>query len=122
MHTSLWGHMESTQEILRELTEKLDKTLFIIYVQFWLSKKVSQDWKLANVIPIYKKGWKDNRRNYWPVSLTLVTGKVMKQNLSAIMWHIQDNQGIRPSQHKFMKGRSCLTDLISVYDSDPPNG
>ncbi|KAK4807004.1 LOW QUALITY PROTEIN: hypothetical protein QYF61_000333 [Mycteria americana] len=28
----------------------------------------------------------------------------------------QDNQLIRPSQHGFMKGRSCLTNLISFYD------
>jgi len=32
------------------------------------------------------------------------------------MWHTQDNQLIRPSQHTFMKGRSCLTNLISFYD------
>ena len=25
-------------------------------------------------------------------------------------------QGIRPSQHEFMKGRLCLTNLISFYD------
>ena len=25
-------------------------------------------------------------------------------------------QGFRPSQHGFMKGRSCLTNLISFYD------
>ncbi|GAB0209228.1 hypothetical protein GRJ2_003388500 [Grus japonensis] len=36
--------------------------------------------------------------------------------LSAIMWHVQDNQVIRPSQHGFVKGRSCLTNLISFYD------
>ena len=35
--------------------------------------------------------------------------------LSAITWHVQDNQVIRPSQHGLMKGRSCLTNLIS-YD------
>ena len=29
---------------------------------------------------------------------------------------VQDNWGIRPSQHGFMKGRSCLTNLISFYD------
>ena len=29
------------------------------------------------------------------------------------MW---DNQMIRPSQHRFMKGRSCLSNLISFYD------
>ncbi|XP_063208204.1 uncharacterized protein LOC134523321 [Chroicocephalus ridibundus] len=36
--------------------------------------------------------------------------------LSAITWHIQDNQVIRPSQHGFMKGRSCSTNLISFYE------
>jgi len=34
---------------------------------------------------------------------------------SAITWHTQDNQMIRPSQQGFMTGRSCLTNLIS-YD------
>ena len=32
--------------------------------------------------------------------------------LSAIMWHIQENQVIRPSQRGFMKGRSCLMNLF----------
>ncbi|GAB0182513.1 mitochondrial enolase superfamily member 1 [Grus japonensis] len=36
--------------------------------------------------------------------------------LSDITRHIQDSQVIRPSQHRFMKGRSCLADLISFYD------
>ena len=30
--------------------------------------------------------------------------------------YVKDNQGIRPSQHGFMIGRSCLTNLISPYD------
>ena len=33
-----------------------------------------------------------------------------------ITQHVRDNQGIRPSQHGFTKGRSCLTNLISFYD------
>ncbi|KAK4811394.1 hypothetical protein QYF61_003393 [Mycteria americana] len=36
--------------------------------------------------------------------------------LSAITRHVEDNQGIKPSQHGFRKGRSCLTNLISFYD------
>ncbi|GAB0187175.1 mitochondrial enolase superfamily member 1 [Grus japonensis] len=83
----------------------------------WLTEEVPVDWRLANVIPIHKNGWKEDSGNYRPVSLTLVPGKVMEQFiLSAITWHVQDNQVIRPSQHGFMKGRSCLTDLISFYD------
>ena len=36
--------------------------------------------------------------------------------LREITQHVRDNWGIRPSQHGFMKGRSCLTNLISFYD------
>jgi len=39
--------------------------------------------------------------------------------LSEITWHVWDNQGIRPSQHGFMKGRSCLTNLISSMMKRP---
>ncbi|GAB0207497.1 mitochondrial enolase superfamily member 1 [Grus japonensis] len=75
------------------------------------------DWRLANGTPIYKKGRKEDLGNYKPVSLTSVPGKVTEQIiLSAITQHVQDNQVIRPSQHGFMKGRSCLTHLISFYD------
>jgi len=69
------------------------------------------------VTPLYKKGWKEDPRTYRPVSLTSVLGKIMEQFiLSALTGHVKDNQGIRPSQHGFMKGRSCLTNLISFCD------
>ena len=32
------------------------------------------------------------------------------------MDQLKVNQGIRPSKHGFMNGRSCLTNLISFYD------
>ena len=32
------------------------------------------------------------------------------------MDELKVNQGIRPSQHGFINGRSCLTNLISFYD------
>ncbi|GAB0203339.1 mitochondrial enolase superfamily member 1 [Grus japonensis] len=103
--------------VLRELVEELAKPLSIIYQQSWLTGEVPDDWRLANVMPIYKKGWKEDPGNYRPVSLTSVPGKIMEQFiLSALTRQVQDNQGIRPSQHGFMKGRSCLTNLISFYD------
>lgn len=36
--------------------------------------------------------------------------------LSAIMQHVQGNEEIRPHQHVFVKGRSCLPHLISFCD------
>ncbi|GAB0177838.1 mitochondrial enolase superfamily member 1 [Grus japonensis] len=103
--------------VLRELAEVLTKPLAIIYQQASLTREVPVDWRLPNVTPIHKKGQKEDPGNYRPVSLTFALGKVMEQIiLSAITWHIQDNQVIGPSQRGFMKGRSCLTNLISFCD------
>ncbi|KAK4824360.1 hypothetical protein QYF61_013695 [Mycteria americana] len=102
--------------VLRDLAEELAKPLSIIYQQSWLTGEVPDDWRPANVTPIYK-GWKEDPGNYRPVSLTSVLGKIVEQIiLSALNRHVQAKQGIRPSQHGFVKGRSCFTNLISFYD------
>jgi len=36
--------------------------------------------------------------------------------LSEFTWHVCYSQGIRPNQHELMKGRLCLTNLISFYN------
>ncbi|KAK4815890.1 hypothetical protein QYF61_009941 [Mycteria americana] len=115
-HKSM-GHDEIHPRVLKELAEVLTKPLSIIYQQSWLTGEVPADWRLANVMPIFKKGRKEDPGNYRPLSLTSVPGKLMEQIiLSAITGHVEDNQGIKPSQHGFRKGRSCLTNLISFYD------
>lgn len=54
--------------------------------------------KLADVLPICKKGQKEHSGNDRPVSLTRVPGKVMEQIiLIAITQHLQDSKEIRPS-------------------------
>ncbi|RMB95517.1 hypothetical protein DUI87_27627 [Hirundo rustica rustica] len=65
---------------------------------------------------IHKKSGREDRGNYRPVSLTSVPGKRMEQFiLSVITQNLQDDQGLRPSQHGFRRDRSCLTNLI-FYD------
>jgi len=66
---------------------------------------------------MYKKGQKQDSGNCRPVSLPLVPGYTIERFiLSALTGPMEDNQGIRPSQHGFMNGRSCLTNLMSFYD------
>jgi len=99
--------------VLKELAEKLATPLSVISQQSWLRGEVPDDWRIARVAPIYKK----DRGNYRPVSLILMPGKIREQFiLNALTGRVKDNQGFRPSQHGFMKGRSCLTNLISFYD------
>jgi len=65
--------------VLTELAEVLTKTLSIISQQSWLTREIPVDWSLANMKPIYRKGWKYDPGNYRPVSLTSMLGKVMEQ-------------------------------------------
>jgi len=64
--------------VLKELMEELAKPLSIIHQQSWLTGEVPDDWRIATVTPIYKKGWKEDPGNYRPVSLTSVLGKIME--------------------------------------------
>lgn len=50
--------------------------------------------------------------------VTGVPDKVMEEVIlsDAFTWGRQDNQGIKYSQYEFMKARSCLTNLISLYE------
>lgn len=62
--------------------------------------------KLANVTPINEKGQKEDPGKHRPVSLTSVAGKAAQEIiLSAIMQHMRDKWGIRPSHHGFTKSK-----------------
>ncbi|KAK4816993.1 hypothetical protein QYF61_025913 [Mycteria americana] len=81
------------------------------------SGEVPVDWKLAKVVPVFKKGKKEDPGNHRLVSLTSVLGKVMEKVILGVTEkQLRDNADIGHSQHGFMRGRSCLTNLISFYD------
>ncbi|KAJ7423011.1 hypothetical protein WISP_35509 [Willisornis vidua] len=84
---------KGTEVAGKELTDPLS----ILYQQSCPTREVPDDQRSASMMPIYKKGWKEDLGNYRPDSLTSVLGKVMEQILlSAIIWYMQDNQGTRP--------------------------
>ncbi|KAJ7401559.1 hypothetical protein BTVI_94793 [Pitangus sulphuratus] len=105
--------------VLRELVEVVAETRFIVYLKSWLNGEVPVDWKLANVAIIYQRAGR-RIQGITGLSSTSVPGKVIEKIiLNAINQQVQDNSGIRLSQHEFMKGRSCLTNLISICDKGP---
>jgi len=78
---------------------------------------VPKDWRKASVTPVFKKGKKEDPGNHRPVSLTSIPGKVMeKLILEAIIKQVEEKKVIRSSQHGFIKGKSCLTNLTAFYD------
>ncbi|PKU35648.1 rna-directed dna polymerase from mobile element jockey- hypothetical protein [Limosa lapponica baueri] len=103
--------------VLRELAEVIDGPLSIIFERSWRTGEVPEDWRKANVIPVFKKGKKEDPGNYRLVSLTSIPGKMMERLfLGIISKHMEEKKAIRSSQHQFTKGKSCLTNLIAFYD------
>lgn len=108
-----WIHVR----VLRELAEVTDTLISIIYQKSQSTSEVSENWRLANVMPIYRKGWKEDPEIYRPVSLPSISGEVTDtDHLEGDHTACIEQQRIRLSQHAFMMGMSCLINLISFYD------
>jgi len=92
--------------------------LSIISERSWRTGEVPEGWRKDSVSPVLTKDKKEDPGNYRPVSLTSIPGKVMEQLiLEAIIKQVEEKKVIRSSQHRFTKGKSCLTNLmIAFYD------
>ncbi|RMC17991.1 hypothetical protein DUI87_04867 [Hirundo rustica rustica] len=83
----------------------------------WESGDLPADWKVVNIAPVFKKGKNEDPRNYRPVSLTSVPGKLKEKIiLGGTEEDMNDNAVVGHNQHSFMRCKSCLSNLISSYD------
>ncbi|GAB0205620.1 mitochondrial enolase superfamily member 1 [Grus japonensis] len=104
-------------QVLRELADVIARPLSIIFERSWKTGEVPEDWRKANVTPVFKKSKKEDPGNYRLVSLTSIPGTVLEQLiLGVISKHVEEKKVIRSGQHGFTKGKSCLTNLIAFYD------
>ena len=103
--------------VLHSLADGLSYPLALIYTRCLSEGTVPPEWKRANITPIYKKGSKGSSGNYRPVSLTCVLCKVMESLLrDAVVEHLAKHHLIRDTQHGFMRGKSCLTNLLEYLE------
>ena len=104
-------------QLLQELQDVISSPLATIMRKTLEDRSVPEDWKTANVTPIFKKGARHSPANYRPVSLTSVCCKMLEAIIKdEIVGHLEKHKLIRPSQHGFMRGRSCASNLLSFLD------
>ena len=103
--------------VLKQATS-LAVPLTLIFQDSIHSGKLPQDWRDANVCPIFKKGSRTKTGNYRPVSLTSQVVKLLERiMLDALLKHIKRNKIISCDQHGFQAGCSCITQLLECcYD------
>ena len=103
--------------VLKECSNEVALPLFLIFSKSIAEGKVPSDWKKANVTPLFKKGSKKDPGNYRPVSLTSIAGKILERIVKKQMvQHLEENDILRSTQHGFISGRSCLTNLLEYLE------
>ena len=110
------GPDEMYGRILKNCSKTLALPLSIIFEISYNSGMLPSEWKSANIVPIHKKGAKDDVENYRPVSLTCLAMKIferlLKVELLSKTSHLLDKR-----QHGFLSQKSCTTNMINFTDN-----
>ena len=108
--------------------ESLVKPLMEIFQLSLDSGIFPEIWKKANVVPVFKnKGDKSAVKNYRPVSLLPIFGKIFEKILyDTIYGYFKGNHLFSDCQSGFRKGDSCVSQLLSItheiykgFDANP---
>ena len=103
-------------KLLMETVEQISIPLARVFNLSLKEGVIPSEWKEANIIPLFKKGSRNKLENYRPASLTSVICKLSER---LIKDHIVDflvrHKLLNPSQHGFLKARSCLTNMLRFF-------
>ena len=103
--------------ILNELSEELSQPLAMLFNKTLVEGKLPQDWKIANITAIHKKGNKKLASNYRPVSLTSLICKKMEEIIrDKVMEFVKKTRTLSKKQFGFIGGRSTILQLLKVLD------
>ena len=83
-----------------------------------MSSPVPDEWRLATVIPVFKKSCPSSPNNYRPISLTCVPCKIMESIIKDHMLTcLNANNLILANLHGFTPNKSTFTQLVEcVHD------
>ena len=89
--------------------------LYLIYQKCLDTGRFPVSWKKGNVLPIHKKENRQLKKNYRPISLLPICGKIFEKLIfDAIYEYLCENQLLTPSQSGFRPGDSTVNQLLSI--------
>ena len=79
--------------------------------------KLPDQWKMAKVTPLFKKGSKSDMNNYRPISVLPIATKILERAVHAQLYgYLNENGLICENQSGFRSSHSTETSLLNVVD------
>ena len=101
----------------KKVKYSISKPLALLFNQFLSVGFVPEAWKNAIITPVYKHGPAEMPKNYRPISLTSVAGKLMERGIANTLYeHLSCNGLLSSVQHGFVKGKSTCTNLLECVN------
>ena len=89
--------------------------LIIIFKKAILSGIYPDNWKKGNIVPVHKKENKSLIKNYRPISLLPICGKIFEKLIyNSLFEFLKLNKLIAKSQSGFLPGDSCVSQLLCI--------
>ena len=103
--------------VLKECATNIAPYITSIFKKSYEEGSVPDDWTMAVITALFKKGDKSLPVNYRPVSLTSVTCKLMEHILfRLIMQHLNKYNILVDYQYGFRQKRSCESQLVTTIE------
>ena len=97
--------------------ESVIKPLSIIYRSILNTSIYPDTWKMANVTPVFKKDDKQLVKNYRPISLLPICGKLLEKIIfNKLYCYLIDNKLLTDNQSGFRPGDSTTNQLLYLVD------
>ena len=121
------GHANISIKMIQICGDSIIPPLLLIFNSAIKSGHFPDAWKKGNNIPVHKKESKNLVRNYRPISLLPIFGKIFEKVIyNSLFKYIQENKFLSDNQSGFRSGNSCVSQLLSItheiykaFDADP---
>ena len=109
------GPDELSPALLKFLAPYMYVMLCKIFQYFYDINFTPNDWRCANIVPLFKKGSRSDPLNYRPISITSIISKIFEHIVSHnLNCYLESNQLFYDHQHGFRSKHGCDTQLLNT--------